>query len=167
VPVAVAFRRFPLATAGLALVSAFQMVVMTATGPLAAYEGEWLQRAADRVFVGTGAALVSITGWYSMLPFFAAALVAAAVAAVSLRHVPVRVDDVALAATGIGGWAVIALVADNPSGRPPGTTYVIAAAVAAGAVVATFALLARRTIHPVTARPARKSAAEQTGHVGA
>jgi hypothetical protein len=145
----------------------FQVVVMKATGPLAAYDGEWLARAADRVFVETGAALVSITGWYAMVPFFAVAIVAGAAAGVALGRVPVRADDLVLAGAGLGGWALIALVADNPNGRPPGAAYVVAAVVAAGAVVATFALVARRTIHPVTARPARKSAAEQTGHVSA
>jgi 4-amino-4-deoxy-L-arabinose transferase-like glycosyltransferase len=164
---AVAYRRFPLTTLGLGLVSAFQMVLMTATGPLAAYDGEWLSRAGSRVFVQTGAAIVEVTGWYGIFPFFAAVVVAATAAALATGRVQATGPDALAAGVSVGAWALVALAAENPNGTPPGTAYVLAITVASLALVAVVAvaLAARATIQPVTPSPSRKSTAEQTGQV--
>jgi hypothetical protein len=164
---AVAYRRFPLTTLALALVSAFQMVLMTATGPLAAYDGEWLSRAGSRLFVQTGAAIVDVTGWYAIVLFFATAVVAAIAAALATGRIPISVPDALASGLLVGAWALIGLAAENPNGSPPGTVYVLAVAVASLALVALVAVApaARATIQPVTPSPSRKSAAEQTGQV--
>ncbi len=73
-----ALRAFPRTTLALGAVSIFQMALLTATGPLAAYDGRWLDRATDRIFVQTAASVVGVTGWYTIVPFFAAVAVAAA-----------------------------------------------------------------------------------------
>lgn len=69
-PLALAWRRLPLTTAALGALSAVAMVVVTATHPLAGYQGKWF----DRLFSGdiplTAASLVGITGWYTIVPFF-------------------------------------------------------------------------------------------------
>jgi hypothetical protein len=162
---AVALRSFPLTTLGLAAVGCFQAVVMTATGPLAAYDGDWLGRVTDKAFVATAASLVEVTGWYTILPYFLAALVALAGAAVSLpRLEPARWEPL-VAVGALAGWGLLALLADNPSGNEASLRYVAAAVAGAAVVVAAVALAARATIQPVTPSPSRKSTAEQTGQV--
>ena len=165
-PLALAYRRFPLATLALALVSALQMVLMTATGPLAAYDGAWLDRVQAKQFVQTGASLVDVTGWYTILPFLAAALVAVGVALAATR-VEVSVAELPFAVVAVALWAVAALAADNPNGFPPGTSYVLAVAGAATVAVAALALLARRASQTVIATPTPKSTAEHSGQVTA
>jgi hypothetical protein len=142
-PLATAVRAFPLATVALTLVSAFQMAVITATGPLASYDGEWLSRVVERDLATTAASLVGITGWYSIAPFFAAVLLAVAVAGLSLRPLRPIPRDAALAAAGLAAWALVAIRAPNPWGTPPDTVYALAAAGAAGALVAAIALASR------------------------
>jgi hypothetical protein len=141
-PLAACFRALPLTTLALGAVSAFQLVVLTATGALASYDGDWLGRLERREVVQTAAAFVDVTGWYTIVPFFAAALAAALLAAATVvpRAAPWREVAVALAA--LVGWGLIALAAANPTGRPPGNGYVLAAVVAAGALVAVLAAAA-------------------------
>jgi hypothetical protein len=157
VGLAVAWRRFPVATLALAAVSAFQMVVTTATGPLAAYDGDWMVRLRAHEFVQTGASLVGITGWYSIAPFFGAALVAAWLAWGDVRGAR---RELVVAAAALAVWALAALAANNPSGHALTTGYVLALAAGAGLV----ALIASQI---VSAAPATKSSAEQRGHVNA
>ena len=152
VPVALAFRRFPLTTLGLTAVSAFQMVVMTASGPLAAYDGQWLRRFADREVVLTAAALVGVTGWTAILPFVAAALVAAAIGvAIGIQHVALGRSELPLAIAALLVWALIALAASNPNGLPPSNAYVAGLVVVIGVLVT--ALAVARGAGPLFPRP--------------
>jgi hypothetical protein len=141
VALAVAFRRFPLTTLALGVVSAFQMAVMTATGPLAAYDGRWLSRLADREVVQTAAAIVDVTGWYTIAAFLVAVLAAAAAAAASTRLAPSR-RELPVALCALLGWGLIAATASNPNGSPPGNRYVLAAVVIVGALTTALALAA-------------------------
>jgi hypothetical protein len=140
-PLAAALRRWPLATLTLAAITCFQAVVMTATGPLAAYDGSWLERAGDRLFVSTAASLAGITGWYAIAPFFLAAGAAAALALLSLPRPTVTVPDAVVAVAAAGVWGIGALASYNDSGRTPSMSYVLAVVVAialvTGAVLAT------------------------------
>jgi hypothetical protein len=142
VPLALVVRRFPLTTLALGLVSAFQMVVTTATGPLAAYDGDWLGRLGRRDVVQTAASFVDVTGWYTILPFFGAAAVAAAAGVVSARTAGVARADLPVALLALLGWAVIATTAGNPNGAPPSDAYVLALVAAAGGLVAVAAAAA-------------------------
>lgn len=139
-PIAAALRVRPVTTLALAAIGCFQAVVMTATGPLAAYDGTWLERAGDRLFVPTGAALAGISGWYAIAPFFLAAGAAAVLAVLSMPRQTLAVPDAALALAGAGAWGIAALASYNDWGRTPGTPYVlavvIAIALAAGAALA-------------------------------
>jgi hypothetical protein len=141
VGLALAYRAFPLTTLALALVSAFQHVVTTATGPLAAYDGDWLGRLRRHDFVQTGASVVEVTGWYTIAPFFAAALLAAGLAFLASRRPEVARGELPLAVGAVLLWALAALAAENPNGLPPSTGYVVAAA---AALVAVCALVAWR-----------------------
>jgi hypothetical protein len=143
VALAVSFRRFPLTTTALAAVSAFQMVVMTATGALAAYDGDWLGRLGRRDVVQTGASIVGITGWYTILPFLLAAAVAALGGGLASARVPPSRSELPLAAAALLGWAAIAVTARNPTGLPPANGYVAAVVVAVAALVAALAVRAR------------------------
>ena len=141
--IAVALRRRPAVTLALAAVTCFQAVVQTATGPLAAYDGEWLARAADRVFVSTAANLVGISGWYAVVPFFLAALAAALLAVASLPRLVVTSEDAGLAVAGVGAWALVAAASYNDWGRTPSAAYVLTVF-----VVLTIATLAGRFLMP-------------------
>jgi hypothetical protein len=151
-PLAVALRRWPVATLAACAITCFQAVVMTATGPLAAYDGQWLDRAADRLFVETAASLVGVSGWYAIAPFFLAALVAAALGVASLPPLRATLADGVLAVGVAGAWAIVALASYNDWGRTPTVAYVLSmfavVSLAAGAVV-----LAARRRTPV-AQPA-------------
>ena len=144
--VAVALRRWPAATLALAAVTCFQAVVQTATGPLAAYDGEWLARAADRLFVSTAASLVGISGWYAIVPFFLAAAVAALLAVATLPRFTIAFEDAGLAAAGVGAWALVAGASYNDWGRTPSAAYVLTVFVvlALAALAARFLVPARR-----------------------
>ena len=154
-PLALAIRRLPLTTLGLGLVSAFQMVVVTATGPLAAYDGDWLTRARAKEFAQTAASLVNFTGWYTIPPFLLASAVAAVAAFLGSRGVKVRLAELPLAGVALGLWALAALAADNPNGKPPGEGYVLALALAAMGTVVAVALVARSASQSVSATPTR------------
>ena len=139
VGLAVAYRAFPLTTLALGLVSAFQLVVTTATGPLAAYDGDWLGRARRHEFVQTGASIVEVTGWYTIAPFFVAAVTAAVCAVLGARHPAVSRAELPLALGATLAWAVAALSAENPNGAPPSTSYVATTALALAGVTALLA----------------------------
>jgi hypothetical protein len=142
-----AWRRFPVTTLALALVSAFQMVVTTATGPLAAYDGEWMHRVRTKEFVQSASAIVGVTGWYAIVVFLGACAVAGWVGWSRVRG---AMRDAAFALGAVGVWALVALAADNPNGRALSAAYVIAlgaaAAIAAALVGRTFTL--RRAPRP-------------------
>jgi hypothetical protein len=137
-PLALALRRWPLATFTAAAITCFQAVLMTATGPLAAYDGQWLERVADRQFVATAAALVDVSGWYAIAPFFLAAVVAVVCAAATLPPLRITMLDAALAVGVAGVWAAVALGSYNQWGRSPTSSYVLTVfavvSIAAGAI---------------------------------
>jgi hypothetical protein len=166
-PLTVAYLRLPLATLVLALVSAFQMLLATSTGALAMYDWDWLGRAADRVFAQNAGAFVEVTGWYTIVPFFVAAGVAAAAAAAATPRPVIAKVDIGVAAAALAAWAAVGLAADNPAGLPPGTGYVVAAVVAAAAGAAAVALVARHASQPERTLPRMKSTAEHSGHASA
>lgn len=146
VALAAAFRSFPLTTVGLAAVSSLQMVVQTATNPLASYDGGWLGRLTDRDVSQTAASIVAVTGWYTILPFFAAVLLAVVLVSLESRPLLVRPVDLVASVVALLGWALLALTATNPQGGPPGTGYVIGlTAIVVGALLAA-ALLRRRGV---------------------
>ena len=117
VALAPAFRALPITTTALAVVSGVIMVVLTATHPLAGYDLKWFDRLADRDFPLTAASLVEITGWYTIIPFFAAAMLAATCTVLTTWPVDLRLWDAALAAVALVGWAVVFSTAPE-SGRP-------------------------------------------------
>lgn len=131
-----AFRAFPAATAVLAAVSVFQMVVVTATFPMAAYDGRWLERLLDGELGLTAASLVGVTGWYAMLPLFAAAPAAVGCAAAAARGLRPGPRDAALAATALAAWVALALAAPNAAGRRLDPAYTLALALALAAAAA-------------------------------
>jgi hypothetical protein len=74
-PLCVAFRAFPYITLGLASVSAAIMVSVTITRPMAAWDGHVLERLRSSQLAGyspTAPDVFGITGWYDVLPLFAA-----------------------------------------------------------------------------------------------
>ena len=71
-PLAASFRRFPVVTSALAVVSAVTMTAIVATGTLGGYDMLWFERLGDGAIVTTAASFVGVTGWYSVLPLFAA-----------------------------------------------------------------------------------------------
>jgi hypothetical protein len=167
IPLALALRRFPLATSALAFVSAAQMTMATATGALAMYDWRWLDRVRARQFVETAAAVLEVTGWYAIAPFVAAVAAAAAAAAASLPRPAVARADALLAAGLLAAWAILALAADNPAGATPSAGYVAALAGCAALLVAAVALAARRASQNVSAKPTEKSTADDSTHVTA
>ena len=150
-----AYRRFPMTTVALAAVSAFQMVAITATNALAAYDGDWIGRARAKNFTQTGLALVGISGWYAISLFFVAVLIA--VVAVVLASARPRVErlELVVAPAALLAWAAIALAAQNPAGLAPGTGYVLVLTLAAGAVSVALALRGADRPH---ARPRDRAA---------
>ena len=137
---AVALRAFPLTTVVLAAISAFQMAVMTATGPLAAYDGAWLDRLARGDVMQTGAAVVGVTGGYAIVPFFAALLVAVGVAFTGLRRARPPAWDAWLALGSLLAWAGLALSARNDVGAAPSDAYVAAMVLALAVLIAAITL---------------------------
>jgi hypothetical protein len=139
VPLAIAFRSLPLTTIALGAVSALQMTVMTATGPLAAYDGGWLERLRAHDVSQTAASLVGVTGWYAIVPFFAACAAAVAFGVAAGWPLAVLRRELPLAVAALLAWALVALRAANPNGSPPGADYVLAVVALVGAIVVALA----------------------------
>jgi hypothetical protein len=151
---AAALRAFPLTTIALGAISAFQMVVMTATGPLAAYDGDWLARLGRGDVMQTAASVVGVTGWYAMLPFFVVVALAVVGAALASERPPLTVREGAVAAGAVLAWAVLALRARNEVGAAPSLEYVAAAVAVVGVLVALLAAGSRWLAHPRERAPA-------------
>jgi hypothetical protein len=135
--VAAAYRRLPLVTGSVTVVSIAAMAGLTATHPQAGWDGRWLDRLADGEVSQTAASLFGVTGWYAILPFFAAVAAAAILAALATPPVRVRAYEPLLAGGAVLAWAAAALSAPE-SGRTgdyasylPAVVLVLAAAVAA------------------------------------
>ena len=143
VGLAVAYRRFPATTIALAAISVFQMTVMTATNPLAAYDLDWLGRLGRREVSQAGSFVVGVTGWYSILLLFVAVAIGCAAAARSLPRVRVESVDAALGAAALAVWAVLALVAEAPDNAATLDPANVALAAALGALAAVAVALTR------------------------
>lgn len=104
-----AFRALPLTTAALAVVSISTMTALTATHAHAAYHQRWFERIADREFPTTALASIGITGWYAIVPFFVAVVVAVFAAARSLPLFVVTRNDLLTTACALAAWIVIGL----------------------------------------------------------
>jgi 4-amino-4-deoxy-L-arabinose transferase-like glycosyltransferase len=113
VPVALALRRWPGATIGLALGGAVVMVVATTTTPLAAWDGRSWSRFADGEFVPTVGDELGLDGWVAMAPFFVflAAAAAFAVRAAWRGRVPPR--EVVAGGLALGAWWLVARYTDE------------------------------------------------------
>ena len=134
VPLGVVLRRFPTTGVTLALAGAVGLVLITATGSHAAYDGNWLHRVREHGFVLTAAQNIGVTGWVAMLPFFPACVAAAVFAWSDARaHLRPSRLDLAVAVIVAAAWAAAAVAARNAHGSELPAAY--AAAVAAGAFV--------------------------------
>jgi hypothetical protein len=138
---AAAFRAFPATTGALALVSAIVAVSITATHALAGYNAEWLDRISRRDFTATAASLVGVTGWYTILPFFAAAVAAAVLAFLATAGPQPSPLETAVGGLAVLAWALVAAAAPTTPALGGGgdelrsygvVTAVLAALLAAG-----------------------------------
>jgi hypothetical protein len=136
VPLGLVYRRLPLTTLALAGVSIVQMTLMTATNPLAAYDLDWAGRASRKEFSQNAAAFIEVTGWYTIVLFFAAVAVAGAAAAVLLPRFRVERRDVVTAGAALVLWALIAALARTPDGGQHDLDYVLAIAIAVASPLA-------------------------------
>jgi hypothetical protein len=145
VPLGLAFRAWPLATASLAAVSIAIMTALTGTQAHAGYHNRWFERVAEREFPSTALATIGITGWYAIVPFFLAAAVAVVAAAVSLGPLRVEQRDLVLAVAAVGAWVAVALAAPKRSELGgAGLDYASYWIVFALAAITIAALVARR-----------------------
>lgn len=113
VPIAAAFRRFPVTTAVLALASVVMMAAITATHVLAAYDGRWFHRLADRQVVSTPASFIGVTGASTVLVFFAACAAAVIFAAKATSPIRLRARDALCASIAVAGWLLLATAAPS------------------------------------------------------
>jgi hypothetical protein len=102
-------RRAPTTVGGLAAVSAGAMIVATGAEPLLSNDDthHWIARIADGNFAPTLLSLTGIGhGWLAIVPFFAAALVAASAAVASTRLAVSR-RDLVTAVAALVGWIAV------------------------------------------------------------
>jgi hypothetical protein len=130
VPLALAFRRLPMTTAALSLVSIALMAAVTVTGPLLAFDNRWH----DRLFEGWYGG----RSWPAIVPFGVLLIVTAALA-VRAQPLPLQWREVPIAASAISGWALLWLVAPA---RIEGWSVDAAAGVTAFSAVVTAAIVA-------------------------
>ncbi len=109
-PLGLALRRWPVTTGALTIVSAVLMAAL-ASSNLRSAGPDWLGPLADRRFSPTILSFVDVTGWYGILPFFAALVVAAAAAIAVTPRPHVRAAEVLFAGAAVLGWAVLAAYA--------------------------------------------------------
>ena len=102
-----AFRRAPFATAALALASGVMMATITATHALAGHDHRAFHRLADRELTLSAASLVGITGWYAMLPFFAAVAASGLAAAFATKWPRLGARGLAAAAVVVAAWLIL------------------------------------------------------------
>jgi hypothetical protein len=141
--IGLAYRELPLTAVALAAVSAWEMIAMTATNPLAAYDLSWADRFASRDFSQTGASIVGVTGWYTIGAFFAAAAVAITAVVWTFPRFEAKRRDVVLAGSALAAWLVLALLARTPTdGGKLDPSYAVAVALGAAAATAALAIRA-------------------------
>jgi hypothetical protein len=153
VPIAVAYRRFPATTLGLAVASALMMLAATTTQPLLGndsigYWGHVIQLASFEHTVAT--VLGAGNGWGGLLPFVLAVIAAVVLAVLATPLTGLR-GRIVPASAAIAVWAAIASIAPSIVGQDTGGTWedealvlILAAAGAALAVVTGALVLERR-----------------------
>jgi hypothetical protein len=110
VPLALAYRRFPAATAALAAISIAWMVAVTLTHPQASWDGHVLDRLTSPRFgsyTQTATELVGVSGPARLLPFVLAVFVAVTGAAVAAGLRTPGWRGLATAAIAVLGWIVV------------------------------------------------------------
>jgi hypothetical protein len=142
VPLALAYRRFPLTTFALAVPSALFMLTATLTYPLIGdgFVGFWAKLLDASNFEATVATpLGAGHGWAGIAPVLALAALAAVIAVVAVR--PGRVPDARRAALAVAGWGVAAacvpwiLGGESAVGGDDGGAALIAVFTGAGLLV--------------------------------
>jgi hypothetical protein len=104
-----AYRRLPLTTAALALVSCVQMAALTLTDPILATQGGWFGRVASGKFVETTTGLMGIP--HVAVPLFVAALLTAAtLAVVASGPFTISRRDALAGVLALGAWLLLAHV---------------------------------------------------------
>jgi hypothetical protein len=111
-PLALTYRRWPLTTSSLALVSMILMAAMTGSHVHSGVDPHWFDEIVDRAFPTTAASLVGVTGWYAIAPFFVAIAAAGTFAAIAARGSAPRWDPL-VAGLAVVAWAGVALFAPN------------------------------------------------------
>jgi hypothetical protein len=159
VPLAIAYRRFPAATAALAGVSIAWMVAVTVTHPQASWDGHVLDRltaSGFRSYARTATELVGVSGPARLVLFALALVVAVAGAAVAAGVRRPRAWDLASAAVALGAWVVVAVGAqallESEVERTVGALLALALALGMVAAVWLFEAYVRRPAFRVDAR---------------
>ena len=122
VPLALAFRRFPALTIGLAVPSATLMVVATATHPLISSDGvwDWANVLDMATFEHTVATILGAgNGWGGILPFVLAVAVAVALAISASERLSMAGGTLG-ATLGVAAWGCLAIAAPDLLGETPG-----------------------------------------------
>jgi hypothetical protein len=148
-PAALTFRRWPLTTAALALVSMILIGVMSASYVPAGTDPRWFHALAERNFPSTAASLVGVTGWYAILPYFLGLACAVVLAAVAAGSACPSTWDQFLAGLAVIAWAAIAAHAPTTASGEAASysAYVPAALVLTGfATVVAARFLAERSL---------------------
>lgn len=110
-PLALAFRAFPLPTFALAAGSIAVAVAITAARPLEAWNGRVLERLTSRGFEDYSLTIADqfvVVGWYRMLPFFGAILLALGIALLVTPLAPFSRRGISAAGLALAGWALVA-----------------------------------------------------------
>jgi hypothetical protein len=110
VALAVAFSAAPLPAAFLGLVSAGVMFAVTMTRPLAAWDGHVVDRLLSPALDGYSPmipALVGVTGWYDVLPAFAAVLAALVFSALATPRPEFDRRSLASLSAALIAWVVV------------------------------------------------------------
>jgi hypothetical protein len=155
-PLALSFRALPATTGGLAAVSTVVALAITSTHALAGYDAEWFRRIGDLQFVPTAASLVDVTGWYTILPFFAAAATAAGLALLETARPHWFPAESALAGLAVLAWALLAAGAPKVPALGGDSDELASYMPAAASVVVVAAAVALvLQMHPGGNRPAR------------
>jgi hypothetical protein len=152
-PLAVAFRRWPLTTGALAAVSAVTMLGATITEPLLGQNDTalWAHRFVHGNFTFTVLSYMrGGHGWLAWTPFF---LLVAAVVFLAVRSAPwqrVRRQDVEAALAALAGWALLAVFAHRllrtgfVDGLPHSTFGALGAASLLGGVILIVCMIQNR-----------------------
>lgn len=152
VPLALALRRFPVATVALGAISIAVMVAVTVTQPLLAYDGRWLERVENGSFGSHGIALA----W----PLAILVLAAVGLASGATPRPAFSRSQALTAVAATGAWLLVFLTApavddDALVDRVVATTEVLAAAALAALVAVAFHVVVARTLSTQVPRSSR------------